>query len=194
MWNYVIGVGSLIIGVVSGGLTLYFYYRGKLRKKLSMNWLYHRTINELLVKIRKQQYDDLGRRQYDFDYIIGIDGGGMIIASILQLHLGKPVLYLPAHRGAPQRFPPLSYQHLPSLQGRAVLLVDDASDTGATLREAKEILVKVLGAELVRTAVISKRESLPSRQQQVDIDFFVHGAEHAGDYRDIELPWSVKLG
>lgn len=192
MWNYINVIVGLLIGAAGVGLPLYLHYKQRIRRRFQLNWIYDRCVNELLVKIRKQQYDPSGKKLYDFDCIVGIDGGGMIIASILQLHLGKPVLYLPAMRGAPQRFPRSFCKDLPSLEDKRVLLVDDASDTGDTLREAKDTLLNVLGAQLVKIAVISKRQSPVPGRSPIDIDFFVASGEHAGDYRDIELPWAIK--
>jgi hypoxanthine phosphoribosyltransferase len=96
---------------------------------------------------------------YTFDAIIGILRGGLFVANLLsdilaidEVHpLGIRSYTDIEHRGEVKIY---HWPSLPSMVNKKLLIVDDVSDQGKTLRAAVEKVVKPLGASDVKTAVL----------------------------------------
>lgn len=92
-----------------------------------------------------------------FDLIVAVARGGIIPAVLLQARLGLDLDWIWLHfrdetqtpvRPEPALLRPLTFDPA----GRRILLVDDRSRTGSTLRQARAHLK---GAALVRTLVVN---------------------------------------
>ena len=92
-----------------------------------------------------------------FDLVIGISRGGIVPAAIISLYLGLPLEIIKLNFRDDSQKPKFSAPRLLSsidfdFEGKRVLLVDDRSNSGATLETAKKLLSK---AESVKTLVIN---------------------------------------
>lgn len=99
---------------------------------------------------------DLELRE-EFDLIVAVARGGVIPAILLQARLGVELEWLWLHFRADDQTPvhdepellrPLTFDPA----GRAILVVDDRSTSGATLDKARSALAS---ARLVRTLVVN---------------------------------------
>ena len=96
---------------------------------------------------------------YEFETIIGILRGGLFVATLLSDILGIEEVHplgIRSYTGVKERGEVKIYHwpSLPSMNGRRVLLVDDVSDEGKTLRSAVEKVIKPLGPKEIRTATL----------------------------------------
>lgn len=99
------------------------------------------------------------KESYTFDAIIGILRGGLFVANLLsdilaidEVHpLGIRSYTDIEHRGEVKIY---HWPILPSMTDKKLLIVDDVSDEGKTLRAAVEKVVKPLGASAIKTAVL----------------------------------------
>lgn len=92
-----------------------------------------------------------------FDLVIGISRGGVIPAAIISSYLGLPLEIIklsfrddsqkPKFSG-PKLLCPIDFD----FESKRVLLVDDRSNSGVTLRTAKKLLIK---AKSIKTFVIN---------------------------------------
>jgi len=85
------------------------------------------SLNKLMAMIRAMP---AGK----FDMVIGIERGGILPAYLASRWLDVPLETIPA--GEPSARSRHPHERLTSLRGMRVLLVDDVSKTGATLRRA----------------------------------------------------------
>jgi len=99
------------------------------------------------------------KESYAFDAIIGILRGGLFVANLLSDILGIDEVHPLGirsytdieHRGEVKIY---HWPSLPLMTGKKLLIVDDVSDEGKTLRAAVEKVVKPLGALTIKTAVL----------------------------------------
>lgn len=105
--------------------------------------------------------------QFNFDIIVGIARGGIIPSSILSFIYEKELFLLwlnlygegmPPERAheKPKLIRPFDYD----VSGKRVLLVDDLSRSGETIKFAKEILLKK-GASEVKSLVLVGKGDYP---------------------------------
>jgi len=92
-----------------------------------------------------------------FDLIVAVARGGVIPAMLLQARLGLELEWMWIHFRADDQMPvrpeptlvrPLAFDPA----GRSILVVDDRSSTGGTLKAARALLS---GARLVRTLAVN---------------------------------------
>lgn len=99
------------------------------------------------------------KESYVFDAIIGILRGGLFVANLLSDILGIDEVHPLGirsytdieHRGEVKIY---HWPSLPLMTDKKLLIVDDVSDEGKTLRAAVEKVVKPLGPLTVKTAVL----------------------------------------
>lgn len=134
-------------------------------------------------------------KQYTPDFILGIDGGGCIVASLLGQGLKKPVIEFAADRTGPKPVFPkdkdFSQKLNPIIQGKKIPLVDDLSNTGNTLSDAKKKLKDI--ANEIRVAVISKPHRTLLRERgmyPLIYDYSIERFDHKGK-GTIRFPWPV---
>ena len=111
-----------------------------------------------------------------FDLVIGISRGGIVPAAIISLYLGLPLEIIKLNFRDDSQKPKFSAPRLLSsidfdFEGKRVLLVDDRSNSGATLETAKKLLLK---AESVKTLVINGK---------ADYSLFEEGC--------FKMPWEI---
>ncbi|MGC9180475.1 MAG: phosphoribosyltransferase [Vulcanisaeta sp.] len=117
---------------------------------------YHRYKWEDIERGVLKLVQDILKSDFQPDAIIGISKGGVIIASLISDMLGIPTdLMQLSHWNFSRVKNNVIIKYRPSIDVRnlRVLLIDDVSDTGLTLNEAREELMKV-GAREVKTAVL----------------------------------------
>lgn len=158
------------------------------RRKLS-----HKDIVEATRDLCTDMYED----RFLPDYILGIDGAGLYIASLIGTRFGKPTIEFAADRTDPNhiRFPKDKefFEKLKEIiKDKKILLVDDFSYTGETLRNAREALEGI--PEDVRIAVISKPSiswlKKMDRFPPIYYNYSATGFEHRGR-ESIQFPWPV---
>jgi len=106
-------------------------------------------LDELMQKIRKQSYDQ-------FDLVVGIARGGILPGYLISRFLNLPFesiaisfrndTHAPIYN-EPKLMHPVQFDYI----HKKILLVDDVSNSGASLGKAKEIL----SGSTIQTAVIS---------------------------------------
>lgn len=92
-----------------------------------------------------------------FDLIVGISRGGVVPAAIISSYLRLPLEIIRLNfrdesKNPKYRSPKLLRKIDFDFEGKRVLLVDDRSNSGATLRIAKKLLTK---AKSIKTFVIN---------------------------------------
>lgn len=91
------------------------------------------------------------------EYIVGITTGGLIPLGFLTKQLGiRNILTVSAQSYEKDTQKELAVTYLPNvdLRGKTVLLVDEISDTGVTLRSIADTLRKKYAAKEVKSAVL----------------------------------------
>jgi len=115
-----------------------------------------KSLDEITGKIRAVKFKN------SYDLIVGIGNGGIVPAYLLHSYLGVPVDYVwisfrdenHKPKGAVpilERFSPPTLE-TSAWRGKKILVVDDRSNTGATLGLAKKLLGE---AKLVETLVVN---------------------------------------
>ena|GEM_PF-4359547 len=198
MGDYLLAGGGAVIGVI---ITLIINRllipkmearkRRKMEEKkkiLSFKDIWNAT-NELCKHITKPE------RRYSPAYILGIDGGGCVVAALLGQRLNKPTIEFAADRtGSRPQFPKDKdfFEKLKQIvKDKDILLVDDLSNDSYTLVNAKKILEDI--ARLVKIAIISKPHSNMASQRGIDLslyDYSIEEFDHRGRCT-IEFPWEV---
>lgn len=122
--------------------------------------MYH-VLQSSNMKDMEDILNRLGQIQFspELNLIVGIANGGIVPAYLLYRHLGLPIEFLcisfrdETHKpktAAPLQTKPLNFNP----EEKNILLVDDRSNTGATLRLATELLK---GAAKITTLVVNGR-------------------------------------
>lgn len=102
---------------------------------------------------------DLIASDYDFDVMVGIMRGGVMVANLMSDVLSFEEVYaigIRSYSGIYERSEPQIYYSpgVEGLRGKRILLVDDVADEGRTLELAvRNVLLSARAAEL-RTAVL----------------------------------------
>jgi len=123
-------------------------------------------------------------RRYDPDIIVAISRGGVVPAAIIAYLLKKPLtsmkIRLYEDGKNPRRAfkePKLLEEFTSDMKNKKILLVDDVSNTGTTMKKAKAVLV-AKKASKIKTFVINRKPGS-------DMDFY---GMSSGDC--ILFPWS----
>jgi len=136
--------------------------------------------------------------------LVGVLDGCLIFLSDLIRRLEMPIeiaLVRVKTYGAstrPQKKPAIAEEDLSRIPGRNVLIVDDISDSGATLAALLEAF-RAAGARSVRACVLLEKDRSRERPVKADLvgfkipDVFVvgYGLDYAGKYRN--LPYVAAL-
>lgn len=96
------------------------------------------------TRIAAQLQKALSGRRGTVDAVVAIGRGGTVPGALAAFHLGVPLRMLRLNyrddENTPVRAAPEIAGDLPDVRGLRVLLVDDVSVTGATLRAASDLL------------------------------------------------------
>lgn len=117
-----------------------------------------------------------------FDVIVGISGGGLMVADILSREYGqiKPVVSLIADRRKRRTrfdFDDMPFNNegalflLDNEKIKSILLIDSFTRDGITIFEAKKYLENNLKNKTIKTAVIYASEKLKNNKKIDKIDF-----------------------
>ena len=100
-------------------------------------------------------------KDFSPDIVIGIERGGVVLASIVAFRLGVPLCSIRASlyddsKPAKKKFenPKIEMRNLNGIEGKRVLIVDDVCNTGATLGAIRAAIASS-GAKEIRTFVYS---------------------------------------
>lgn len=110
-----------------------------------------KLLPEIIDGIKKLDLKD------KFDLIVGISRGGVVPAAIISSYLGLPLEIIKLNFRDDSQKPKFSGPKLLcpidfNFSDKRILLIDDRSNSGATLRTAKTLLSK---AQFVETLVIN---------------------------------------
>jgi len=124
------------------------------------------SFDELVSKLREIKFEE-------FDLIVAIGKGGTVLGGLIQHILDIPmeVLWLNFRdeENKIQHNEPLLLKEFKEIKNKRILLVDDVSRTGMTLRKAKDILK----GNSIKTFVFNGKA-----------DYFVMNSEEC-----VKLPW-----
>ena len=129
-----------------------------------------KPLTEIISGIKKLNLKD------KFDLIVGISRGGVVPAAMISSYLKLPLEIIKLNFRddsqapkyvAPKLVDPIDFD----FENKRVLLVDDRSNSGATLETAKKLLLK---AESVKTLVINGK---------ADYSLFEEGC--------FKMPWEI---
>jgi uncharacterized protein len=100
--------------------------------------------------MRKLEFATIIKRLHNFsfpevDLVVGIESGGIIPAALVSYHLGKSTVFMSLNyrdeHNQPRHKHPVLLKPFHSLgKIKSVLVVDDVSVSGETLKRAKELL------------------------------------------------------
>jgi len=190
LWAFLFVVVGLVLGVIFEERMRELYARARGQKKVLNQNDVAAACEGLFNKINRD------KTTFEPDYILGIDGGGCVVASYLAQRLKKPVLELSADRRDPlyPKFPkdPQEFQHLVEIiKGKNVLVTEDLSNTSGTLRDVQKLLKSV--AQKQKIAVISVPHKHLWSDKGVDpylYDYYIEKYCHKGPCT-IKFPWQV---
>ncbi len=131
-----------------------------------------KTLSQIINRIRSIEFN----QQYDL--IVGIGNGGIVPAYLVHSHLKVPLDYLwinfrNDNHQPTSKYPKLTRPIPENITNKKILIVDDRSNTGATLKLAKKLLNK---AKLVETLVVNG---------QADYSLFNEPCFH--------MPWDIEI-
>ncbi|MBE9593662.1 MAG: phosphoribosyltransferase [Proteobacteria bacterium] len=189
-----------VIGTMVG--SLFLKYLGPVigpifgRWSLTIFGRHRRLSHKDILKATDELCEAISNGGFIPHYILGIDGAGLYIASLIGNGFKAPVIEFAADRRDPAhpRFPKDKefFEKLKTIiKDKRILLVDDLSYTGQTLRNAKETLQGIV--EEVKIAVISIPHKSLLREKGMYpaiYNYSAKGFEHKGR-ESIKFPWPV---
>ncbi len=117
---------------------------------------------EDIEKATKELADKIRISGFRPEYIIGITAGGLVPLGLLvkQLKIEK-ILTISAKSYDNKKRKELDVIYLPQidLSNKKVLLIDEIADTGTTLKEISDIIIKKYKAKELKTATIVVNKS-----------------------------------
>lgn len=185
--DIILGVAALILFIRNREWDKRIWWRIRGKEKRSFRQASKATDN-IAKEIKRQ------KQEFDPKFIIGIDGGGYLVAAMLSGKLKKEMLSLEMDRdengkarGVNQDF----LKRLGNISDKAILLVDDDS-SGRTLSLAKEALAKY-GTGPVKLAVLSRRtdEQLDSRRGDYPLGSNDYQFAAWKTKEPVEYPWEM---
>ena len=119
---------------------------------------------QLTWKDFENDVQDMAKRLPECDYYVGIQSGGVFVAKYLQLLTGTPALYVKASKYNQKYLLTRSIElkevsDLSVIRNKRVILCDDQSITGDTLRVVKERL-QMYNPSWVKTCVLYTRHKV----------------------------------
>jgi len=103
------------------------------------------------------------------DIVIGIERGGVVLASLVAFRLGIELRSIRASlyddsKPAKKKFdePKIEMHNLNGMEGKRVLIVDDVSNSGATLDAVKSAIASI-GAKEIKTFVYAGKADFSCR-------------------------------
>lgn len=147
-----------------------------------------KAIDNLAEEIRRQ------KQNFEPNFIIGIDGGGYLVAAMLAGRLKKGMRTLEMNRdenGKTIEVNEDSLGRLGDVSDKTILVVDDDS-SGRTLSLVEGVLAK-RGANSVRLAVLSRRtdEQLDSRRGDYPLSSSDYQFAVWRTREPVEYPWEM---
>lgn len=152
---------------------------------------------KLSADLAEQVTNGKGNREpFNPELILGIDGGGCVIAAFMALALKKPVIAFEGDRTGEPLEPKFPKDQVfltnlkPIIQGKNILLVEDLSNTGGTLRGAQDLLLAE-GATTVKTATVCTPHFsrwLERKLTPFKYDYYIEECQHEWNGH-IQLPW-----
>lgn len=151
----------------------------------------------------KKMANEIFRSNFSPEYIVGIDGGGYTIASFLaqELHIKEMASLAVSrtwqhHEVNSVKVGKKELEHISYVAGKRVLLVDDVSPTGQTLKEAREALEELTPKPEVKIAVLvcpvdSELDSPKISIERGFYDFCAYIVKFKGKPGNVKLPWST---
>ncbi len=195
-----IGLGiALFMSLISPLISPFFnnLWAVILRKRKNLS---HKDVYEACGDIYDEMYND----KFTPNYILGLDGGGCIVAANISKWANKPSIEFAANRNDPRHptFPKdeVFFEKLkPIIWKKKILIADDLSNESITLQNAKAAIQSI--AREVKIAVISKpsKKIGANREQLLDIyDYYPKRKkgkpegkwDHKGKCT-IHFPWEV---
>jgi len=107
-------------------------------------------------------------KNIDFDIIIGIATGGVILASYLACRLNKPVGYIRVERKGHGTDRLLEAD----VEGKRVLIVDDVSTTGGSIESAAREVMKNGGKVVGALVIVDREEGARERLKTLGIELY----------------------
>jgi len=107
-------------------------------------------------------------KNIDFDIIVGIATGGVILASYLACRLNKPVGYIRVERKGHGTDRLLEAD----VEGKRVLIVDDVSTTGGSIESAAREIMKNGGKVVGALVIVDREEGARERLKTLGIELY----------------------
>jgi uncharacterized protein len=130
----------------------------------------------------------LQRDEWRPDYIVGIGRGGLVPAAYLSHRTGISLLsvdYSSGVRGFAEEL--IEKLAVATGEGRAILLVDDINDSGATIEALrKSLLDHGAVADRVRVAVL-----IDNQRSMAKVDYRSRTIDRSSDKRWFVFPWEA---
>jgi uncharacterized protein len=121
--------------------------------------------------------NQIKKADFEIDYIIGIASGGIVPLGLLAKKLKiKNVLTLTARSYVGEKQGQLNVTYLPEidLEGKKILLVDELVDSGQTLKEITQVILKKYKPNQLKTATLA----INKQNCKFVPDFFAIGSEN----------------
>ena len=110
------------------------------------------SIPELILEIAKQMTELLPQ---DFDYLAGLETGGIPLASVISLQCGKPVVFV---RKKAKDYGTAKLAEGPDIKGKKLVVIEDVVTSGGQILLSVAEL-RAMGAEVSDVLCVIDRQS-----------------------------------
>lgn len=143
---------------------------------------WRQSISELITYVKHENPD----------WIIGVHPGGRILSTFVADQLNFPTHHVKFAHTEPESYLSISIRDVNEISGK-VLVVDDITRTGTTLRAVRSKIVESVRPNFVnnslRVAVLAIVNAFEDKDAVIS-PFSPHWFWMATDYKYLELPWS----